>query len=237
MFEDSSSLIGRIRSRYQIIYADDTRSDWMTIPDPEHPAFSFGEDWDESEGPKLFGDEYERIYDEAKHLNDIDMEMLEWFFTYVSGFHVTVPVEYNERKVGENRFECDIQPYWILSYSYVPEEMAFRMDGLRRSDAPCKKVKGVDLVVMLSDEEHRALQQRFQDDRRIELAFINSISEKYHSKPYDYSRYKVGECRIPVSERGGNPVHELHIRLSNNQFYVVQQMAYGNPRDIGDLMV
>jgi len=139
--------------------------------------------------------------------------------------------------IAPNRFECDIEPQWILSYSYVSEDMIFHIDGLRRSDTPIDRVEGVELSIMLSDAEHEALLDIFPTDRSIGMEFINSISDRYHAKHYDYGRYKIGVCSIPVHDRGGEPVHELVISLSVDQFCTVQQIAYGNPRDVGDLMV
>lgn len=236
MFEDSSSMIGKIRCRYRIRYDDCTFSDWKPVPDPNHPAFGFGTEWDEDEGPCVM--ETDRFIEAEKELlaEYPDSKGLWSLEAYLSGYTVMMPVEHNERDLGDNRYECDIQPDIVATYCYDPKETTYILEDLRKSDVPLKKVEGVELSIKLSDYEYGRLIDRFGDDKAIAKAFLDSLDSKDDEEDR-YVKFKVGVCEVPEHDRRGPLQHEFVVPMSINDFFIIQQIAYGTPRDVGDLMM
>ena len=236
MFEDSSSMIGKIRCRYRIRYDDCTFSDWKPVPDPDHPAFGFGTEWDEDEGPCIrrtdtFLDA-KRLF-EARNPGSNDIN---WIETYLSGYTVMMPVEHNEHYLGYNRYECELLPDMIVTYSYDPKEMVYVLEDIRKSDVPLKKVEGVQLSIRLSNSEYGNLIDRYNDEKGIAKAFLDSLSHKGNNHTM-YWDFKDGDCKAPVHDRGGPLDCEFVVPMTVDDFFIIQQIAYGTPRDVGDLMM
>jgi len=131
-----------IRTAYQINYADGSKTDWMPIPDPEHPSYQVGWDWDESDDPPFvrYTDQWKKD-EEIARAEGIDDD-IGWIGSYLTGYTVMMPVEHNERRVSGQTYECDFNPDWTARYTYHDEHGAYHLEGLRRNDKPNKKVIG-----------------------------------------------------------------------------------------------
>ena len=228
--------IDSIRTRYKVRYSDGSVSDWMPIPDPRHPSFLWGPNWDdldippwikETEGFKrdlLALKTYPEVHDKADSA-----------LSYLSGYAVTMPVEYNEKTVSKDVFQCDLGPEWRMNYHFDRENEAFILDGIIRDAEKHPRVLGATVEMRLTRDEHRMVRD-FMNKEQIEGDFwdraFDLILDSIKSDPYTYevSRTKAENLSEEYAE-------SLVLDMDLLEFFAFQQIAYGPSRDPADVLV